>query len=178
MKVKLHSLSSRSGFTILELGIVLVIMAMVTYTVSVSFDAFVPRERINTSVRDLADVLRQARSESVSRNSEYFVEYDMVEHRYRMITPLSLNGQPWIEGVDPEEFRRATNWEHLRQGVVFDSVTLAGTIYTEELVRVRFDPLGLRIRPHRSDFPTAVRDILHTGSSAPHGLDPLPRRDL
>jgi Tfp pilus assembly protein FimT len=142
LKVKLHSLSSRSGFTILELGIVLVIMAMVTYTVSVSFDAFVPRERLNTSVRDLADVLRQARSESVSRNSEYFVEYDMVEHRYRMITPLSLDGQPWIEGVDPEDFRRATNWEHLRQGVVFDSVTLAGTIYTEELVRVRFDPLG------------------------------------
>ncbi|HIG86321.1 MAG TPA: hypothetical protein EYQ25_04685 [Planctomycetes bacterium] len=126
----------------MELGIVLLIMGMVSLAVSVSFDALVPRERLNTSVRELADVLRRARSESVSRNAEYFVEYDMVEHRYRMITPLSVDGLPWIEGVDHEDLRYATNWEPLRPGVEFDSVTLAGTIYSEELVRVRFDPLG------------------------------------
>lgn len=117
-------------------------MGMVAFTVSMSFDSLVPRERLNTTIRELADVLRRARSESASRNAEYFIEYDLVDHRYRMITPLSVDGLPWVEGVDHEDLRYATSWEPLRPGVRFDSVTLAGTTYTDEKVRVRFDPLG------------------------------------
>lgn len=133
---------ARAGFTILELGIVLLILGMVTFAVSVSYDALVPRERLNTSVRELADILRQARSEAMSRNAEFLVEYDLLQHRYRMITPLAKDGSRWVEGVDEEEFRYATQWEPLRPGVEFSQVTLAGTEFSGEVVRVRFDPLG------------------------------------
>lgn len=128
----------------MELAAVILILGMMTYTVRVSFESLVPGERLNSSVRELGDVLRQARSEASSRNQEYFVEYDLENGRYRLVTPYRIggDGQRWLEGVHHEEERYLAPWHNLREGVEFLRLYLAGEVYTDMLVRVRFDPLG------------------------------------
>jgi Tfp pilus assembly protein FimT len=145
MRPRLHTAARRrAGFTVMELAAVILILGMMTYTVRVSFESLVPGERLNSSVRELADTLRQARSEAASRNQEYFVEYDLENARFRIVTPYLVggDGQRWIEDVHHEEDRYLAPWINLRPGVEFGSLYLAGEVYAKTLVRVRFDPLG------------------------------------
>ena len=133
---------STQGFTLVELGVVVLIIGLMTYTVSASFESLVPGERLNTSVRNLSALLREARSEAFARNSEFQIEYDLEDHRYRIVTPFVAGGGLFLPGVHLEEERFRGEWIDLRQGVEFGSIVLAGETYTSGKVFVRFDPSG------------------------------------
>ena len=127
----------------IELMLVIVMIGLATTMVSISYDAMVPGERLNTTVRDLAATIRSARSEAISRNAEFYIEYDLVEHRYRLITPFRRGGGMWVPELEDDDERYLGAWEHLRPGVEFAQITLAGETYTDNIpVWVRFDPLG------------------------------------
>ena len=127
----------------IELMLVIVVLGLTTTMVSISYDAMVPGERLNTSVRDLAATIQGARSEAISRNAEFFIEYDLEENRYRLISPFRRGGGMWVPEVDTEEDRYTGEWTKLRPGVELAQVTLAGQVYTDNPpVWVRFDPLG------------------------------------
>ena len=126
-----------------ELMLVVVLLGLVTTMVSVSYDAMVPGERLNTTVRELAAAIQGARTEAVSRNAEFYIEYDLAEHRYRLITPFRRGGGMWIPELEEDEERYLGAWGHLRPGVEFAQITLAGQTYTDNPpLWVRFDPLG------------------------------------
>ena len=108
----------------------------------VSIDAFVPKERLNTAVRTLTEQLRELRSEAISRNLQYYIEYALDEHRYRRYTPFSVEGAIFREGEDDDEERFVFPWEALPPGVEFAAVDVAGEIQTEGLMFARFDPRG------------------------------------
>lgn len=132
----------RAGFTIMELSIVILIIGMMTYTVSVSFEAMVPGERLNTSVRNLAATLRETRREATTRNKDFYLLYDLDEHRYRMVTPFLKGGGLFIPGFHAEEDRFRTTWENLKEGVEIERVVISGEPYETGQVLVRFDPSG------------------------------------
>jgi Tfp pilus assembly protein FimT len=134
--------SRRAGFTLIELGVVVLIIGMMTFTVSNSLESLLPGERMNTSVRQLASQLRQARSEAFMRNAEFFIEYDIEENRYRLVTPFVEGGGFFLEGIHHEEDRYLGEWTPLRSGVEFGSVMLAGEVYSTGSIFVRFDPSG------------------------------------
>ena len=134
--------SRRRGFTIAELAIVIVIIGMMTYTVSVSFEAMVPGERLNSSVRSIAATLREARREATTRNKDFYLLYDLDEHRYRLVTPFLKGGGLFIPGFHAEDDRYRTAWQPLKEGVEFDRVVLSGEMYEVGQVLVRFDPSG------------------------------------
>ncbi|MCP3917408.1 MAG: prepilin-type N-terminal cleavage/methylation domain-containing protein [bacterium] len=135
--------SLRAGFTLVELMIVMAILGLVTTMVSISFDALVPSERLNTSVRELAATIQATRVEAVSRNAEFWIQYDLKENRYRQATPFRRGGGLLL-GLDAEESERYYGeWIKLKDGVAFASVTQAGEpLEAEEQAWVRFDPLG------------------------------------
>lgn len=139
---------SRTGFTLVELLIVILILTMGTTVVSLSFEALVPGARLNTSVRVLAGTLADARSNAIARNAEIFIEYDLEGNRYRIASTEHVNGGPWIDGTHDEDERIVYSWEKLLPGVEFATLYLAGQVFTDETVYVRFDPLGA-VSDHR-----------------------------
>lgn len=130
-----------AGFSLVELVVVVMIVGLMVGAISISWEVIVPRSRLNTSVRELAAHLQSTRSEAVSRNLEYWVEYDLDEEAYRVVTPFRLGGGRLALGAS-EDDRVRFMWHPLRDGVEFDHVTVGGDLYTEGSVVVRFDPLG------------------------------------
>ena len=135
---------SRGGFTLVELMVVMAIIGLVVTTVSVSMEAILPGERLNTSIRELAADLMQVRTEAISRSMEFRMEYDLDGDRYRIATPYRIGGGRIITTDDPgdEELRFYSPWTPMRDGVALASVYTGGEIHEEGRVIVRFDALG------------------------------------
>lgn len=143
MNPKARSAGRRAGFTLAELMVVAAIIGMMTYAVAMSFDAIVPRERLNTAVRNLTAMLRDARSNAISRNLPFLIEYDLPGRRYRMLTPFLSEGRLLREGVDDDALRVGSQWAILPDGVEFSVLNVAGENYVGELpYRVLFDARG------------------------------------
>ena len=122
--------------------VVAAVIGMGTYIISVSYDAFVPKERLNTAVRSLTALLRETRSQAISRSLEFFVEYDLDGERYRRVTPFVLGGGRFDAEVNDDSERAYGNWQRLPDGVEFEVVATAGETYDSGPVFARFDPRG------------------------------------
>jgi len=124
--------------------VVVAIIGLMVTTVSVSFETLVPRERLNTSIRNLTADLMKARASAISRNLEFRLEYDLDRERYRMATPFRLGGGRVLHDadLDEEEGRFYTSWTPMKTGVEIQSVFIGGEEFTEGMAVVRFDPLG------------------------------------
>ena len=120
---------------------VVLVVALMAYSVSMGMDTLLPGQRLNTSVRSLAGKIQGTRSDAISRNVEFWLEYDLDNHRYRVVTPYRVGGGIFTSD-DDEELRFRLPWEQLETDVEFTSVTIAGEEFQDGLVVVRFDPIG------------------------------------
>jgi type II secretion system protein H len=130
---------ARAGFSLIEMMGVLVILALVATIVSVNWNAILPKANLHAAVRNLATTLSGTRSEAIARNATFQIQYDLDQHRYRVMTPFRVDGQGLAVG---DEDRRALQWTQLPNGVQFQVVTIDGVEYKKGLVYVRFDALG------------------------------------
>ena len=106
-------------------------------------DSILPRERLNTSVRNLTETLRGLRSDAISRSLTYYVLYDIDNDRYRTLSPLSVEGGLFREGEDDDRERLMTEWVNLPPGIEIASVTISGRTYTNGTeIYARFDGRG------------------------------------
>jgi Tfp pilus assembly protein FimT len=118
---------------------VLLILALVATIVSVNWEAILPRANLHAAVRGLAATLSGTRSEAIARNATFQIQYDLDQHRYRVVTPFRMDGEGLAVG---DEDRRALQWTSLPKGVQFQVVTIDGVEYKKGIVYVRFDALG------------------------------------
>lgn len=134
----------RAGFTIVEILVVVAIAGLMVGVVSISMEALVPGERLNASIRELASELSRARTEAISRNMEFRVEYDQTNNRYRVVTPFAIGGGTVRTFDDPEddEQRYFGPWKDLNPGVAFKRIVIGGVEHVGTTCFVRFDPLG------------------------------------
>lgn len=135
----------RTGFTIVELMVMVVILGMLATLTVMSWRAILPSTELNSAVRELAGTLSEARSDAIARNAEFGIEYyfeETSEHPrgYRVITPFRIGGQGGLAAQD--EQRMARGWVRLPDSVEFQAITVDGKTYTTGRVTVRFDPLG------------------------------------
>lgn len=128
----------RSGFSLVEMLAVVVILGLIATVVGVSWRAVLPNEELNSSVRALAATLQSARSEAIARNGEYRIQYDLDEGRYRTVTPFKSGGGRAAR----EEERLALPWVALPGSVRFHKLVVDGIEHVRGIVFVRFDPLG------------------------------------
>jgi len=121
-----------------EILAVLVILGLIATIVTINWRAILPRTELHSAVRRLASTILSTRSEAISRNAVYKVEYDLEGARYRVNTPFRPGGGM----AATEEERLALDWNALNPTVRFHSVQIDGAEYTKGLVFVRFDSLG------------------------------------
>ena len=116
----------------------LVVMALIAGVAAISWQATLPRAQLNSSVRELSDVLHGARADAIARNLEYRILYDIDNDRYWVETPFSIEG-----GLALGDEERAIAFQSdLKESVAFNKITIDGEDYIDGIVHVRFDPLG------------------------------------
>ena len=86
-----------SGFTLMEILVVMVIAGLMIALVPPLFSGAVSGTKLKGSVRDLAVILRETRSQAIITNSEQVVQLDLENARYRV-----ANGKPRTlpEGIE------------------------------------------------------------------------------
>lgn len=143
METRVEGRGKRGGFSLVELMVVAAIIGLTTYAVAMSFDSLVPRERLNTAIRNITAKLQEARSDAISKNLAHMVEYDIAQRRYRILYPYSVDVGVFREGFDAEDRRTVSNWDVLPDGVEFHQLWVAGEVYDgDQPYRVLFDSRG------------------------------------
>jgi type II secretion system protein H len=128
----------RAGFTLVELLGVVVVIGLIGTIVTLNWKSVFPRSQLNSSVRALAATLQATRSDAIARTAEFWIQYDVEQGRYRVVTPFRHGG-----GVAAnDEERMALDWTELPDSVRFQAVAVDGEEYDTGIVQVRFDPLG------------------------------------
>ncbi len=130
---------ARGGFTLIEISVVVLIIALMLTTVTVSLDGFLPSTRTESAARQLLATLDLARTSSVSFGRHYEVEIDLDRGRYRILTPFDEDGDP---ARSPQE-RVGLSWTQLRDGVTIEGIyDAAGTPTRRGIYTVPFTPSG------------------------------------
>jgi prepilin-type N-terminal cleavage/methylation domain-containing protein len=107
----------QSGFTLIELMVVVIIISIAfTYGI-VNIDHLVPSSRLGKAARDLGGTLTRIRGMAIFHGRSYFLEYDLDEHRYRVLRPSSRTEQD--QGMDE---LIETTWFDLPRRVRFQAV--------------------------------------------------------
>lgn len=135
----------RAGFSLVELMGILLLLGLLSGLAFMSWQALVPRTKLNSAVRELAATLHETRSDAISRNAEFQVEYFFEEDAdhpvgYRVITPFRADGTGGLAAHEEERFCRA--WHTLPDGVELVKIVLNGEEYDRGRVVVDFDRLG------------------------------------
>ena len=134
--------SSSAGFSLVELLAVIIVLGMAATLIAVDWRAMLPRTQLNSTIRNIATTISGTRSDSIARNAEFGILYDIEGNRWRIISPFMPTG-----GLAPEfSQRHAFEWMQCEEGVEIESITLEGQQYTENPTEqglfVGFDPLG------------------------------------
>lgn len=153
----------RSGFTLIEMLGVIVIMALIAGLVTMNWRAILPRTELHSATRILASTIQGAHSEAIARNAVFRIEYDLDKHRYRVNTPYRLGGGLAANDDD----RVSQDWIDLPLSVRFERIQIDGVEYRKGMVYVRFDPLGaasghiitLEQEPYKDKYSIEVQGL-------------------
>lgn len=118
---------SESGFTLIELMVVVAILGLVARTVIANFASLLPEYQLDSSASIFADFLATARTEAQLRAEPIDVEIDMDLHRYRLILPPELR----VTRDQPESEKAAMDWVDLDEFVAFDARGAIGSPVVE-----------------------------------------------
>ena len=132
--------AARRGFTLVELVVVTLILALIGGIAVISWSSMLPSQKFNSAVRNLSEVLYGTRSDAIARNREFQIHYDLDEDTYKVRTPFRP-GCGFAESDDEEHL-----WVHetnlKESGIDILSVTVDDVTYDDGKIMVRFQPLG------------------------------------
>ena len=123
MQISKAGISSRRGFTLLELIVVLFIISLVMALILPSFSGF-GENKLKSEAREMASILRYMNDSAVSRKETFLMKFDLDE------------GTVYWKGPDGEKKRK------------FDDITGVTTQSTGKVskgeITLFFEPLGVR----------------------------------
>ena len=127
------------GFTLVEVSVVVLIVALIITSMTVKLDSWLPATRAESAARQLLSVMDLARTSAISSGDTYWLEMDFEENRFRILTPWDIEGLP---ANSPEE-RVGLPWYLLPDGVHFANLVRSnGERFQKGRQEVPFDPLG------------------------------------
>jgi prepilin-type N-terminal cleavage/methylation domain-containing protein len=129
----------RSGFTMVEIMVVVVIVGLMAGIVTVSWRSTLPSAQLNSTVRVLSERINGTRADAIARNLEYRIYYDIDNDEYWVETPFAVEGGRLAHGDEERQLLFETK---LEPTVSFHEITIDGETYNDGVVYVRFDPLG------------------------------------
>jgi prepilin-type N-terminal cleavage/methylation domain-containing protein len=156
---------SRRGFSLVELLAVITVIGLIAGVVAVDFVSSMPRAELNSTVHDIAAGVGGARSDSIARNGEFRIYYDMEANGYTVRSPFQLGGGLAQRDEDRAIVKRVL----FPDSISIERVTIDGIPYTEGQVFVAFSPLGsatghtITLRQSPTDMITTVEVLPLTG---------------
>lgn len=134
--------STRAGFSLVELMVVLLILGMMAGMMVVGTGAMLPGSYLAQAVHTLAAEVYGARSAAISRNLTYHIEYDIDANRYHLVTPYRKESQDETALARSEAERLITSEHEMPRGVEISRIIVDGEEFTDGRVRVLFSPNG------------------------------------
>lgn len=138
-------LDAASGFTLIELMVVVAIMGLAMSVVFTGSVSLLPQARLRSSATQLAASLEQARSTAVLRQEPLVFEYDLERGGYKAYHDYVRNekGENVGFGQTP-----VVDWVPMQSGIAIREVRLPGTSSRDGgVVALTISALG-RIPPH------------------------------
>lgn len=127
-----------SGFTLLEMMVVLVLIGLAVGWGVIRFQAYLPRARLEGAAREIGGFLTRLRGMAVFSGRSHFLEYDLDGEAFRISRPTTLAEQD--EGA-PEYLE--TEWFEMPSSVTIENVQFSDRDEeTRGAVRVEFTPEG------------------------------------
>jgi len=165
--------SPRRGFSLVELMAVVAVMGLIAGVVAIDFVASMPRAELNSTVHEIAAAVGGARSDSIARNGEFRIYYDLDANAYTVRSPFRPGGGL----AQREEERPVVKRALLPSTISIDRVTIDGIEYTQGQVYVGFNPLGsatghtVNLVQYPSENRTTIEVLPLTGLVRFHYVD-------
>lgn len=118
---------------------VVVVMGMIAGIVAIDFMASLPRAELNSTLHDIAAAVSGARSDSIARNSEFRIYYDIDANAYHVSSPYALGGAI----AQTEDERLVVKRVLLPENISIERISIDGQDYTDGVVFVNFSPVGI-----------------------------------
>jgi prepilin-type N-terminal cleavage/methylation domain-containing protein len=132
------STGSKRGFSLAELMAVVAVMGLIASVVAANFMASLPRAQKNSALHGVAAAISAARSDSIARNGEFRIYYDIDANSYTVSSPYKSGG-----GVaQSDEERLIVKRALMPDSISIERVTIDNLDYTEGQVFVAFTPSG------------------------------------
>lgn len=133
---------AEAGFTLLELMIVVIVISLAVTTTVVRLDGITAKSRLSSTARKLGNTARWLRNQSIILDREYFMDFDLREHRWRIVE--IPEGVP--RGADVGEYAVPLPWNAIERGVRFEDIQFDdGKQFEDQVILVPFTPpSGLR----------------------------------
>ncbi len=107
---------ARSGFTLLELLIVLMLMGLITALTIPVFSGGVSTTQLKSAAREVAAGLRQARGQAIAQKAEAVLELDVTGRAFRVLPDPRLHMLP--AGIDIKLFTAQSDLVNDRIGAI------------------------------------------------------------
>ncbi len=111
-----------SGFTLVEIMVVIAVIALAGQLVLANLGALVPSTLLDSASRQLMGMIETLRSEAQLQSKIYQIELDLDEHRWRIILPPEerlVSDQMVVEDT-------GLDWRDLDHRIQFDSLQVPG----------------------------------------------------
>ncbi len=131
--------SRRGGFTLIEITVVVIVIALVSSLAIVRLDGVLPSTRTESAAREILATLDFARLQAIAKAQPYEVVLDFREQQYGIRLPFDREGVV----IPNVEDRPMLSWNKMQDGVVLKSVLDArGDLLEEGQYSIVFDPQG------------------------------------
>ena len=138
-----------SGFTFIELSMVILVLSIALLIVAVNLDSIIPSERLRAQAKKIGSLIQLARAEAAFKGVNYGIVYDLRENAFWLLVP-EIEGQE-TENYDAEdlensepEIRKKFFYHKLEEPVEFIDVQVGEkNAITDKIVRIEVTPLGL-----------------------------------
>ena len=148
------------GFTLIEIMVVLLIIAVLAGIVTVRYDLFPTTETLRKDSASLKTTLLAAQMKAINESAEYGVKIDILNGQYYMVSDSLVGGSPISEGpiytLEPTNFFVSTDFED--DIIMFNSFgELTEECLPEDITE------GEIIMTNDSGFNTRINILLTTG---------------
>ena len=136
---------ARSGFTLIELMLVVVIIGIMVGLAVTRLDLLVPKYKLRAAAREVASVLKQGKARAAAQGKDVYFEIDLAQGRFWLLAPFP---KPEESGDPRPVESRPLQYEpvfvrQLPDGVHFVDVILGDKEkFTSGRARVRLSALG------------------------------------